>query len=1266
MATSSSSSAALPLFWDLASNDEQKRLGSSSMLVSSLFNQQSSLPSTSRSTLDASPAANEDDELDTTQESSAGLFTASEARQVDAKMDQLLAADVSYSLRRLTRGLASPREQSRLGFAVALTELLARTDTLTAIDVLVLVLRASTPVGKVSRSEERNLLFARLFGVQALVRSGLLSRSSSVSDVTRAIDILVELGEKKSPLRESAGWVLVQMLESISSETSTSPSSVRKSTCEALSRYATQGELSPEKLAVLLKLSQVDSKFKLEGKIASVKRGNILSSDNLPLLAKLLRNAPSADILEDEQEEVSAGAKSPAQKKGPQSGSFNPRVHFVWDVILDTYYGPRSTSIPNRAPFPELYMTCVDESLFANTASAERKSWGFQVFSKALPIVRSDDKPLLFTPNFMRTWINQLASRDRFLHKAATNAAAVVQATVAQDPRTGFALTSQLMGKHGSHKFDRLTNTKTVENILSTMDYSGVLEYARYIVQVIANSVEDSKRRWGLDQLLALVRNTAIPTDDKSTESILQYLVAAGFFSWNKVTTSSKDSLLGQVPEPAFTDSIRALARSRFLSCLTELTERTVSVTEANGKTHRAQGVSGSGQLWISRAWDIYTALKKDTKSFTSVMDEAATDAAKSGATFFEKVRKASKAAKDPRQKERLSAFESLLLACLLYIVESSDEASDLLESLEDCYTSLFVESDKPAGKTPKAQASSDDDDEEGEEPSGIELLQDCLVGLLERPSAFLRAIAERTFSEFVTELNEQSLDHLVDQLGLGEEPAEEGGDDQDEEMGEGDQEEDEDEDEDSSDTSSDSGDVDSDGDDEPVDTELRSEVLDALRSVGMADEDEEEADDNDKEDEGSDAGSDVDSLPDLTDEQMLQVDDRLAEIFRSRVNGRKNEKEAKQDSIAFQNKILDLLAIFAKKQSSSALILRLVRPMFVIATEGETLDKQVATKASTILKNSICKAKDFPVNQEFATVADDFEAVHSFAQKSPSGELSSLANTVNLLLTRVLYEDKDVSTLSATNKTALIARYKSTLEEFLTRKASQLKPAFLVDAFKKFPVIGWSLRNELLDSCSPDSAAASSIKTFRQQQAVQMLSTVLNQVVSSPMDITSRADIIATMQDVSDLVYATVNAAVNASGSEVNSNKLKDILKLGLQGVRLTSRLVEGDKAQLQKVWKVSKIQDASTALSSAERFKQSTSLIGLFKQMASIVSGENAKSNDKKRKSDASAASAAGKASGEVVAAKTKKGKSEKAEVNGNGTVTKKQKKIKTNGSS
>ena len=59
------------------------------------------------------------------------------------------------------------------------------------------------------------------------------------------------------------------------------------------------------------------------------------------------------------------------------------------------------------------------ESLFASTASPERKYWGFQVFQKALPRVSADDMPMLFTKNFMRSWINHLSNSDRYLHKAA-------------------------------------------------------------------------------------------------------------------------------------------------------------------------------------------------------------------------------------------------------------------------------------------------------------------------------------------------------------------------------------------------------------------------------------------------------------------------------------------------------------------------------------------------------------------------------------------------------------------------------------------------------------------------------------------------------------------------------------------------------------------------------------------------------------------------------------------------------------------------------
>lgn len=54
--------------------------------------------------------------------SNATTDTEAEQEQLHSQLDDGLAPDVSYTLKRLIRGLASPRESSRIGFAVALTE----------------------------------------------------------------------------------------------------------------------------------------------------------------------------------------------------------------------------------------------------------------------------------------------------------------------------------------------------------------------------------------------------------------------------------------------------------------------------------------------------------------------------------------------------------------------------------------------------------------------------------------------------------------------------------------------------------------------------------------------------------------------------------------------------------------------------------------------------------------------------------------------------------------------------------------------------------------------------------------------------------------------------------------------------------------------------------------------------------------------------------------------------------------------------------------
>jgi DNA polymerase phi len=97
----------LPLFWDLSSASKKNRIDASVKLVGALEQFQANfVPQTPNPGTSGSDEDEDEDE---------GALKSDE-------LDLQNAQDVSYSIRRLIRGLASPRESSRLGFAVVLTE----------------------------------------------------------------------------------------------------------------------------------------------------------------------------------------------------------------------------------------------------------------------------------------------------------------------------------------------------------------------------------------------------------------------------------------------------------------------------------------------------------------------------------------------------------------------------------------------------------------------------------------------------------------------------------------------------------------------------------------------------------------------------------------------------------------------------------------------------------------------------------------------------------------------------------------------------------------------------------------------------------------------------------------------------------------------------------------------------------------------------------------------------------------------------------------
>ena len=128
--------------------------------------------------------------------------------------------DTPYALKRLIAGLASSNESARQGFAVALAQLVQTLQDQQAAKVLPQLEEATTPRQGTDNREERDLLFAKLVGCHALIRSGVLVRpEGSASNQGEAwkevVQSLMTLGNKKSWIKEPSTWVITEALKSL-------------------------------------------------------------------------------------------------------------------------------------------------------------------------------------------------------------------------------------------------------------------------------------------------------------------------------------------------------------------------------------------------------------------------------------------------------------------------------------------------------------------------------------------------------------------------------------------------------------------------------------------------------------------------------------------------------------------------------------------------------------------------------------------------------------------------------------------------------------------------------------------------------------------------------------------------------------------------------------------------------------------------------------------------------------------------------------------
>ena len=166
-------------------------------------------------------------------------------------------------------------------------------------------------------------------------------------------------------------------------------------------------------------------------------------------------------------------------------------------------------------------------------------------------------------------------------------------------------------------------------------------------------------------------------------------------------------------------------------------------------------------------------------------------------------------------------------------------------------------------------------------------------------------------------------------------------------------------------------------------------------------------------------------------------------------------------------------------------LIVRLVLPLVELVVGTGPDEKQLADKATGILRSRIGKAKEVPACSaaEIADAAKALDTLHTLAAKAQGADALATLSACSLFLAKVL--------LHAGETEPVRGAYVASLHDFVARKSSRLNTAFFDEFVKKQPQAAWGLREDLV------KASGEALNAYRQMQCFHLVQSLVNQVQS-------------------------------------------------------------------------------------------------------------------------------------------------------------------------
>lgn len=1005
-------------------------------------------------------------------------------------ISELVAADNeeewSYALNRLLKGILTTRQSAKFGFSMALTEVvneLNNRGTLTVGKYLDLLVETTKLTSSMKGKEQRAVLFGRLFGLQVLINSQIIILKSEPEDMLQFVEILMELSNFKNWIRETGIFTLIQfikLLENSNVEYS------KKIYIKILNMVNNLGlNLSTEGLAIYLSIPQsAQLSQNVSNMKANWKNGDPFYKGNLPVLAKVLKDV---EVISDEE------TGDDQKKKNQQKSSWNSRLPFVWDLIVAKFNqvaddsnvedemqdllvtskkrkkttspkhnNKRAKIEPEYISLKEFWKVVVDETLFSEKSSNERKYWGFEIFTKFVTSLETTSLvQYLFTPNFMRCLINQHASSTRMLYKIAQQTLKTLVKTIRETkPELGPIVLLCLLdeSKGGCWNFDLISKSHTIDEILQIK--TNVNQYINILLENFTIKLQtqttlddtsnnnknsnDNILKWYLDKIVSLIKhnnNNQHKLSDTVLESILTKLLQYSFFDTNDIKISK---------------FLQSICKEKFNSILSEII--TLKLSHRNYKT------------WSTFCYKIIDKLSQDPENkclveFDDEISIVKQETAELLSTIIELNTKSS---------DKLYIFELMFSMCLIQLYMEDEETIQVINELKLVFENQFTTANK------------DENEEDDNKVDDNLVLTEIVLSFISRKSTLFKKLSVLVWENFLCQVdeirklrvNEACFKLLFDVLeakenkqgqeklfeGDGEFQEGDGDEEDEEEDEEAEEAEDNNENDSSSDIDSDSNnDSDSDNvsesdNNEDTITEIDKQTnLKLAQALGIPTKESGEV----KFDELDDLSSDDDYESDsMDDEQMMAMDDQLSKIFKQRQdtitnlatgNKRKLEVlEAKENMIFFKNRVLDLLETFNKVAVNLHFNLAFIEPL--INLMNLTLDKNLGVKAHKLLKNKISKTKID--SEELKKYYNDDSSEYYHQLINLIEELQTKANTTQPSNQSVVQSynqsciiiAKNLLNLDESNMQAIVDIYCNSLKQWCLQSESKLQPSLFFD----------------------------------------------------------------------------------------------------------------------------------------------------------------------------------------------------------------------------